>query len=81
MREQAGLMSMAVGVIIDPQQAEDILQNGAADLVALGRELMYEPFWPLHAAETLGVDPEYAMWPEQYAWAVDRRAQIKRMNR
>jgi 2,4-dienoyl-CoA reductase-like NADH-dependent reductase (Old Yellow Enzyme family) len=81
MREQAGLMSMAVGVIIDPQQAEDILQSGAADLVALGRELMYEPFWPLHAAEALGVDPEYAMWPEQYAWAVDRRSQIKRMNR
>jgi hypothetical protein len=41
---------------------------------------MYEPFWPLHAAETLGVDPDFKMWPEQYGWAVDRRAQIKRMN-
>jgi 2,4-dienoyl-CoA reductase-like NADH-dependent reductase (Old Yellow Enzyme family) len=80
MREATGIMSMAVGVIIDPQQAEDILQSGAADLVALGRELMYEPFWPLHAAETLGVDPDFKMWPEQYSWAVDRRAQIKRMN-
>jgi 2,4-dienoyl-CoA reductase-like NADH-dependent reductase (Old Yellow Enzyme family) len=80
MRETTGIMSMAVGVIIDPQQAEDILQSGGADLVALGRELMYEPFWPLHAAETLGVDPDFKMWPEQYSWAVDRRAQIKRMN-
>jgi len=80
MREQTGIKSMAVGVIIDPQQAEDILQNGAADLVALGRELMYEPFWPLHAAEALGVDADFRMWPEQYAWAVDRRTQIKRLN-
>ena len=80
MRESTDIMSMAVGVIIDPHQAEDIVQRGAADLVALGRELMYQPFWPLHAAETLGVDPDFKMWPEQYGWAVDRRAQIKRMN-
>jgi 2,4-dienoyl-CoA reductase-like NADH-dependent reductase (Old Yellow Enzyme family) len=80
MREQTGIMSMAVGVIIEPQQAEDILQSGGADLVALGRELMYDPFWPLHAAEALGADSDYRMWPEQYAWAVDRRQQIKRLN-
>jgi len=80
MREQTGIKSMAVGVIIDPHQAEQILQSGGADLVALGRELMYDPFWPLHAAEALGVDPDYRMWPAQYAWAVDRRGQIKRMN-
>ena len=80
LREQTDIKSMAVGVIIDPQQAEDILQSGGADLVALGRELMYDPFWPLHAAAALGVDPEFSMWPEQYAWAVDRRAQIKRLN-
>jgi len=80
MREQTEIMSMAVGVIIEPQQAEDILQSGGADLVALGRELMYDPFWPLHAAEALGADSDYRMWPEQYAWAVDRRQQIKRLN-
>ncbi len=80
-RDEAGIRSMAVGVIIDPQQAEEILQSGGADLVALGREIMHDPFWPLHAAEALGVDPDYQMWPQQYAWAVDRRAQIKRFNR
>ena len=80
LRAEAGVGTMAVGVIIDPQQAEDILQAGDADLVAIGRELMYDPFWPLHAAETLGVDPDFRMWPKQYAWAVDRRAQIKRLN-
>jgi 2,4-dienoyl-CoA reductase-like NADH-dependent reductase (Old Yellow Enzyme family) len=80
LRNEAGIKSMAVGVIVDPHQAEEILQSGGADLVALGRELMYDPFWPLHAAEALGVDPDYRMWPEQYAWAIDRRAQIKTLN-
>ena len=79
-RDEAGIKSMAVGVIIDPHQAEEILQSGGADLVALGREIMHDPFWPLHAAEALGVDPDYQMWPRQYAWAVDRRAQIKTLN-
>jgi len=80
-RDQVAIKSMAVGVIVDANQAEDILQTGGADLVALGRELMYDPFWPLHAAERLGADPDYKMWPEQYAWAIDRRAQIKTLNR
>jgi len=80
LREQAGIKTMAVGVIIDPHQAEEILHSGGADLVALGRELMYDPFWPLRAAETLGVDTDYRLWPPQYAWAVDRRAQIKSLN-
>ena len=71
---------MAVGVIIDAQQAEDIVAEGQADLVALGREIMYDPFWPLHAAQQLGVDPEFLLWPPQYKWGVDRRAQIMRLN-
>ena len=79
-RKETGIKSMAVGVIIDPHQAEEILQSGGADLVALGRELMHDPFWPLHAAEALGADPDFKMWPEQYAWAVDRRSQIARLN-
>lgn len=79
-RREAGLKSMAVGVIIDPHQAEDILQRGDADLVALGREIMHDPFWALHAAETLGADPDFRMWPPQYGWGVDRRSQIARLN-
>lgn len=79
-REETPLKSMAVGVIIDPQQAEDIVSSGQADLVALGREIMYDPFWPLHAAEVLGADPDFKLWPQQYGWGVDRRAQIARQN-
>lgn len=79
-KKETSLQSMAVGVIIDPQQAEDIINQGRADIVALGREIMYNPFWPLHAAQALGADPEFELWPPQYKWAVDRREQIRRLN-
>jgi 2,4-dienoyl-CoA reductase-like NADH-dependent reductase (Old Yellow Enzyme family) len=75
-RHDAGVKTMAVGVIFDPDQAESILQEERADLIALGREIMYNPFWPLHAAEALDADPKFAMWPEQYGWAVKRRSEI-----
>jgi 2,4-dienoyl-CoA reductase-like NADH-dependent reductase (Old Yellow Enzyme family) len=75
-RNDAKVKTMAVGVIFDPEQAEAILQEGLADLVALGREIMYNPFWPLHAAEALEADPKFSMWPEQYGWAVKRRSEI-----
>lgn len=77
-KNETSLKSMAVGVIIDPHQAEAIIQEGQADLVALGREIMYDPFWPLHAAQALNADPDFNLWPPQYKWAVDRREQIRR---
>ena len=79
-KAETDIKTMAVGVIVDPHQAEKILQSGGADLVALGREIMYDPFWPLHAAEALEADIDFKMWPKQYAWAVDRRAQVKALN-
>ena len=79
--KETNLKSMAVGVIIDAVQAEEIASSGQADFVALGREIMHNPFWPLHAAETLGDDPDFKMWPDQYGWAVDRRSQIVAMNK
>ena len=80
-QNETPLKSMAVGVIIEPQQAEDILTSGKAELVALGREIMHDPFWPLRAGQELGDDPDYEMWPPQYKWAVDRRAQIALQNK
>jgi 2,4-dienoyl-CoA reductase-like NADH-dependent reductase (Old Yellow Enzyme family) len=65
-REQAGLASGAVGLITDPQQAEEVLASGSADLVFLGRELLRNPQWPLHAASALGEEID---WPLQYARA------------
>lgn len=79
-KNETDLKSMAVGVIVDPDQAESIVSEGRADLVALGREIMYDPFWALHAAQALGADEEFTMWPPQYKWGVDRREQIRRQN-
>jgi 2,4-dienoyl-CoA reductase-like NADH-dependent reductase (Old Yellow Enzyme family) len=69
-RREAGVMSMAVGLILDPHHAEDILQTGRADLIAIGREALANPSWPNMAEIALGVKPVEAMeaWPQPYAW-------------
>ncbi len=79
-KKNSTIKTMAVGVIVDPKQAENILIEEQADLIAMGRELMYNPFWLLHAAQTLGVDPDYSLWPEQYRWGVNRRSKIEKFN-
>ena len=53
-RKQADIATMAVGLILHPQQAEDILAQGHADLIAIGREALFDPNWPLHAQLALG---------------------------
>jgi 2,4-dienoyl-CoA reductase-like NADH-dependent reductase (Old Yellow Enzyme family) len=62
-RERAGLPTGAVGMITEPRQAEEIVASGKADAVLLARELLRDPYWPLHAASALGAD---APWPKQY---------------
>ena len=52
-RKASGLTTTAVGLITEPQQAEDILQAGDADLIALARALLYRPRWPWEAAAAL----------------------------
>jgi 2,4-dienoyl-CoA reductase-like NADH-dependent reductase (Old Yellow Enzyme family) len=73
-RKEANIMTVAVGLIVKADQAEAIIANGQADLVALGREMLYDPFWAVHAAKALGVDPEFRNLPPQYGWWLDRRA-------
>ena len=67
-RRESGIRTMAVGLVLEPRQANEVVASGAADLVAIGREALYDPNWAVHAAQTLGVDPEFALWPEQYGW-------------
>ncbi|MFO7173180.1 MAG: NADPH dehydrogenase NamA [Bacillota bacterium] len=62
-RREAGIPTGAVGLITRPEQAEEILLNGRADLVLLGRELLRNPYWPLQAARILGAEVQ---WPAQY---------------
>jgi 2,4-dienoyl-CoA reductase-like NADH-dependent reductase (Old Yellow Enzyme family) len=67
-RRETGLATGAVGFITDPRQAEQIVANGRADVVLLARQFLRDPYWPLHAANTLGVD---LAWPAQYRRAKD----------
>ena len=62
-RREAGVATMAVGLISSPEMAEEIVRNGRADVVVLGRELLRHPYWPLDAARALGAD---VAWPKQY---------------
>lgn len=67
-RREANMKTMAVGLITHPQQAEDILAKGCADLIAIGREALVDPNWALHAARHLGHDAMFESWPQQAGW-------------
>ncbi|HEY2431313.1 MAG TPA: NADH:flavin oxidoreductase/NADH oxidase [Vicinamibacterales bacterium] len=62
-RREAGIPTGAVGLITEPRQAEEILQQGRADLIVMARQLLRDPYWPLHAAQALGDAPPV---PDQY---------------
>jgi len=57
-------------MITEPKQAQDILAAGEADAVLLARELLRDPYWPLHAAQALEVEPASTPWPKQYLRAL-----------
>jgi NADPH2 dehydrogenase len=63
LKQVSSLPTITVGLITDPPQVEGILGEGRADLVALGRELLRDPYWVLHTARNLNVKYQ---WPEQY---------------
>lgn len=67
-RRGAGPAVAAVGMITSPHQAETILRTGQADLIFLAREMLRDPYWPVHAARALGVSPD-SFTPSQYARA------------
>jgi 2,4-dienoyl-CoA reductase-like NADH-dependent reductase (Old Yellow Enzyme family) len=62
-REEAGLATAAVGMITEPDQADQIIREGHADMVFLARELLRDPYWPLRAADLLR---QNGPWPKQY---------------
>ena len=68
-REEAGILTGAVGLITTPAEAEAILANGQADVVLLAREFLREPYFPLYAAHELGAE---MTWPVQYERAKPR---------
>lgn len=62
-RREAGIATIAVGLITEPQQAEAIVADGRADAVAMARAMLYDPRWPWHAAAVLGATVDA---PKQY---------------
>jgi 2,4-dienoyl-CoA reductase-like NADH-dependent reductase (Old Yellow Enzyme family) len=62
-RRRTGVPTMAVGLIVHPRHAADVIARGDADLVALGRELLHNPNWAIDAAHKLGVEDPYALAP------------------
>ena len=62
-RREAGIPTAAVGLITSAAQAGQVIHSGQADMVLLGRELLRDPYWPLHAARELG---KSIAWPPQY---------------
>jgi 2,4-dienoyl-CoA reductase-like NADH-dependent reductase (Old Yellow Enzyme family) len=55
-RRETGVLTGAVGMITEARQADEIIRSGRADYVLLARELLRDPYWPLHAAQTLGAN-------------------------
>lgn len=75
-RAGSGVLTGAVGLITEPAQAEQILADGAADVVLLARAALREPGWPLRAAFELGLTTSEAPYPPQYrraAWHTPTR--------
>jgi 2,4-dienoyl-CoA reductase-like NADH-dependent reductase (Old Yellow Enzyme family) len=78
LRKEAEIQTMAVGLIVHADQAEKILQEGRADLIALAREAMHNPNWPLDAALKLGAEGAFALMPSPYEYWLEKRAgQVK----
>ena len=80
-RREAGIGTIAVGLITQARHAEDILQKGEADLIALARELLWNPNWPAHAACELGHPGYLDLLPLGYAWWLKRREDILDLTR
>ena len=72
-RRETGIATAAVGLITEPHQADAIVSAGRADLVLLAREMLRDPYWPLHAALALDAD---VAWPKQYLRAKPQPARV-----
>lgn len=75
-RRETGIRTMAVGLIVDPHQAQTIVSSGQADIVALGHGALRDPHFPLHARQALdAADPQnpHSDWNIQAGWWLDDR--------
>lgn len=76
-REEVKIPTIAVGFITEAKQAEQILQEGSADLIGIAREFLWDPYWTVHAARELNVPGYHDLLPRTYAWWLKRRDLIR----
>jgi 2,4-dienoyl-CoA reductase-like NADH-dependent reductase (Old Yellow Enzyme family) len=72
-RKEANIATMAVGIILEAQQAEAILQRGQADLIAVGRQSQFNPNIAHHWAHDLGINRRFEDWAPEYGWWLEKR--------
>jgi 2,4-dienoyl-CoA reductase-like NADH-dependent reductase (Old Yellow Enzyme family) len=77
-RDKADILTMAVGLICQAQSANEIIEKENADLVAIAREVLSNPNWPLHAAQELGIDNDFSLWKPQFGWWLNKRERLLR---
>ena len=73
-RKEVDVPTVAVGLIRSAEQAEEILAEGRADIIAVGREALFHPNWAAEAALRLDGADGWDAWPEQFGWWLLRRA-------
>jgi 2,4-dienoyl-CoA reductase-like NADH-dependent reductase (Old Yellow Enzyme family) len=78
-RREVGIKTVAVGLITQAHHAEQILSAGQSDLIALARELLYNPHWPVHAAKELGIENYLDILPFALSYWLKRREEVRRM--
>ena len=72
-RKEADIPTMAVGIILEAQQAEAILENGQADLIAIGRQSQFNPNIAQHWAHELGINTRFEDWSPEFGWWLEKR--------
>jgi 2,4-dienoyl-CoA reductase-like NADH-dependent reductase (Old Yellow Enzyme family) len=72
-RKEADIPTMAVGIILEAQQAETILQTGQADLIAIGRQSQFNPNIAHHFAHELGINARFEDWSPEFGWWLEKR--------
>lgn len=75
-RKGGEIATMAVGYLWDARVCEQLLAAGKADMIAMARELLDDPNWPLRAAETLGLDDHHDLWPVEAGWWLMKRERL-----
>ncbi len=75
-RQGADIATMTVGFLWDPEVCDELVRSGKADMVALAREILDDPNWPLHAARQLGHDRTHDSWPIESGWWLMKRQRL-----